>query len=722
MKRVGFILSLFCLLGSVGASAQCDIDYTFYPTENNYGLDPLELPDGVVGQPYEQDLTFYLPLDTTDQGISVTFTDFHITSISLPLGLTWQCNNYDNGCHYDPSETQFGCVAVSGMPLQEGSYDVEVQLIATHSMSSIAGTENVSFTLPLEILPDTSTVTNEGFAMINPSGCAPITVGFVNNNQNMISYSWDFGNGSVSSVENPSDQVFDVPGEYVVNYTATVSEASYFLESITVNAAGCSDGFGAGDPDYFYTITGPSGVLVSVPLENSYSTTLPYTISLPNSTLFAEGQQFTLDLYDDDSDWFSTSYEDCGSITFSPNQIGGVSSTSGGGLSVDYLVTEVPANQVVSSDTIYVYGYPGAANVVYDTLDNQLYTDSAYYAMQWYFQGSPLPNATLDSLTPEFSGYYWLVGINEYGCTSISEEVLVVICNPTYQPIIEADDMLVWMVDSALYDDVQWYMGEQLLLGQTMPELQTTESGVYSINATDTFGCSYTSESLLICNSILQPLIGVNGTTVWVSDSVNYSTYSWSNNGGVVLGADEPILEAPSSGLYAVSLEDAFGCAYASAPTLVCDDSFVPTIDYDGDNLWVLESEGYAIQWFFNGNMLPQETTSVLDRGVAGYYHVQLTDEYGCSYNSSVLNLTEVVELGGPLVQFYPNPVNDYLVVEVVGLNQSAEVSIIDLLGKQLYVGGVEEVIDFSDFSPGIYFVELKMGDKVLLVEKIVKN
>ena len=56
---------------SVFASAQCSIDYTYYPVGVNYGLHPDTLPDGVVGQLYNQDLTFYLPLDTVDSGVYV---------------------------------------------------------------------------------------------------------------------------------------------------------------------------------------------------------------------------------------------------------------------------------------------------------------------------------------------------------------------------------------------------------------------------------------------------------------------------------------------------------------------------------------------------------------------------------------------------------------------------------------------------------------------------
>ena len=56
--------------------AQCSINYSYNPTNSNFGLSPDTLPDAVQGQQYNQDLTFVL-LDTTDQGLTVTFTDFH---------------------------------------------------------------------------------------------------------------------------------------------------------------------------------------------------------------------------------------------------------------------------------------------------------------------------------------------------------------------------------------------------------------------------------------------------------------------------------------------------------------------------------------------------------------------------------------------------------------------------------------------------------------------
>ena len=309
------------------------------------------LPDAVQGQQYNQDLTFVLPLDTTDQGLTVTFTDFHIVSINLPLGLTWQCNNSSNGCHYDPSVDQYGCVNVSGIPLQAGTYSVDVELIATHNLSSIVGTENIAFNLPLVVLPDTSVINNAGFAMLGSSGCAPIQVSFENNNPGMLSYFWDFGNGNTSSLPQPADQIYTTPGNYIVHYSAVQSDALYFLESIEVVSGDCSDNVLIGDVDLFYDISTSTGVIQSLSASNAITQSFPLTINL-NNPLQLNGQNLTIDVWDDDGWLWPLEY--CGGLTFTPPLQAGTFSSNGGGLSINYSIMEVPANTVTATDTVYV--------------------------------------------------------------------------------------------------------------------------------------------------------------------------------------------------------------------------------------------------------------------------------------------------------------------------------------------------------------------------------
>lgn len=72
-------------------------------------------------------------------------------------------------------------------------------------------------------------------------------------------------------------------------------------------------------------------------------------------------------------------------------------------------------------------------------------------------------------------------------------------------------------------------------------------------------------------------------------------------------------------------------------------------------------------------------------------------------------------------IQLYPNPVSDYLHLEI---SQSASLSIFDIQGKQLLLGNYsteENLIDFSSFESGIYFMEI-MFDGNTSTHKIIKK
>ena len=499
------LMILVCVFSFEIGKAQCVIDYNYYPVGANYGLDPDTLPDAYIGQFYEQDMTFFLPLDTNISGVNVTFEDYHITSISLPLGLTWECNNAALSCHYDPNVSQYGCVKISGNALMSGYYDVEVNLVATHNLSALTGTENISFTLPFNVIPDTSSSNNAGFAMTNANGCFPVTVSFTNNNTGMLSYYWDFGNGSSSTMAQPAAQIYNQPGDYIVEYFAVQTNATYFLESIDVVSGNCADGGLYGDPDFFYTVSSPAGILEEVTNNNYITQNFPLLIN-SFSPLELTGQTVSISVYDNDDIPFFPSTEDCGSFTFTPIQQAGTFSVNGGGLSLNYTVMEVPANIISSSDTIHVYDYPLPATLTYDTSNNIIYTYGDTIAMQWYYYNSPIPGATDTSINPNSSGLYSLLLVNDFGCGTSSSQVSVVICDSSYQPLIDDNGSTAWMIDSALYSNLQWFsVSNGIVSGANQSFFPATVSGEYYIVATDTFGCDYSSESVL-----LSPFVSVN--------------------------------------------------------------------------------------------------------------------------------------------------------------------------------------------------------------------
>ena len=686
MKKL-YISLVIALFFTVFANGQCSIDYTYYPVGANYGLHPDTLPDGVVGQSYNQDLTFYLPLDTIIGGLFVEFEDFHITSISLPLGLTWECNNSSNACHYDPVVSQYGCVNVSGIPLVAGSYNVDVNLEATHSFSSLAGTESISFSLPMTIINDTSSSSNAGFAMTNYSGCAPIVVSFTNNNTGMLSYNWDFGNGNSSVSSQPVDQIYSQPGQYIVQYSAIQTNAAYFLESIEVITGNCSDW--SGDPDFFYTVTTPAGVLEEVTCSNYITQSFPLNINSFNP-LELTGQSIAIDLYDDDSFIGScSSTEDCGSFSFTPMQQAGIFSANGGGLSINYTVIEIPANIISVTDTVNVYSYPDTANVIYDIVNTVLYTDSNLFAMQWYYYNSPIPNATDTFYEPTTSGLYSLVAVNEFGCATLSENILVVICDSTYQPILSANGMTVLMEDSALFSNVQWYDDSGLITGATDPFLGVSGAGSYYINAIDSFGCSYFSEPLDVSIDIQ---VACNEFT-WIDGLI----YTASNN------------------IATYVLTNASGYDSVVVLDLTVNLSPLATITQSGSILEVTSAVSYL--WSTG------EVTQTITPTILGWHWCIVTDANGCESEQTfyeVLHLsTSLNDIMSEQVAIYPNPTKGVIIIKTDFLIE--KIKIINVQGRQLDVSLKEQVLDVSSIPNGIYFVEI-YSDKGVVRKKFVKN
>lgn len=505
MYKSAFLSLVFALL-SAQIYSQCIPDESFNPIGSNYGLSPDSLTVGYVNQSYNQDLTFVLPLDTLVEiegfGESlIAFEDYHIASISLPIGLSWECNNSENQCHYDPTITQYGCVNLYGVPLEYGEFDVEVTVIATHELSWAVGSEEITFSLPLSIQPNTTA--NAGFAMANFSGCAPLTVDFININPNLAEYSWSFGNGNENTLENPPSQLYTEPGVYEVHYMAYASsESLYFLSSVQIsNASGWSgdfdDGFGALNPDPYFKLYDGEGNEIygsSVQVDNSF----PVSWNIDNVAL--SSQNYTIEVWDEDG---MTSDDNLGSVSF--NGFSGSSTLTNGDLVVDYTILEIEPSPIADViDTIYVYESPIQLNINFDETTTVLSVDADSLSLnyQWYYNQSPISNANSLNYTPTYSGFYYLLLTNEFGCSSQSEELLVVICEDDYSPEIEVNFDTLSFIQSSIYE-YQWlYEGEEVL-GANSYMLIAEDEGDYSLLLTDQWGCKFISNDLFFSTASL---------------------------------------------------------------------------------------------------------------------------------------------------------------------------------------------------------------------------
>jgi hypothetical protein len=487
------ISTTIALLFSLYANSQiCTIDYS----QTQTGIYPDTLPTGNVGLPYNTDITFVMPLDT----LGYDFTNFYILSVSLPVGLNWECNNTANNCNYNPQVSQHGCANISGTPLLAGTYTIDVTVLA--DLTVIQGYP-FTFQVFLEILPNNVITSNNGFTMVGASGCSPITVDFINNNPGELAYWWDFGNGNISSVENPVPQVYNVPGDYLVQYKAwdnldTVDV--YTFTNVTINSM---SNFGGGFPSYetpdAYFILKENNV-------NIYQSNILGDQSPPvnwsTSIILNPSFTYVIEIWDADESFGEVilgADDFMGSHTLN---ITGCNGCGAGTSNINYAINHqiiYPNPIVISEDTIHVYGYPTTPIIQYNSTTHILNTLDLGFNYQWYFNESPISGATDVTYQVSQSGVYHVIAINETGCVSFSDTLTAVYCNPAILPTINipSDGLLVASNIPNGYS-IQWIFNDFPINGQTNDSISALLSGAYTVEIIDTFGCVYYSSAFTV--------------------------------------------------------------------------------------------------------------------------------------------------------------------------------------------------------------------------------
>jgi len=490
MRRLLLTFALFLCFGSFAQI--CEIDMS----QNSPGLYPDTLPIGIVGQPYNTDITFVMPTDT----MGYNFTNFKILSVALPVGLSWQCDASVNQCNYNPQVTPSGCVNVAGTPLLAGQYNVDVTVIA--DLTVLQGV-TVVFQVYFEVLPNNVEVTNDGFSTVGAAGCLPVIVQFVNNNPGLEAYFWDFGNGNTSTVENPSPQVYTEEGEYIVNYTAwnnTENIDVYTLTNVTVNSM---SGYGGGFPSFenadAYFILRENGNII---YQSSVIMDTDPPVSWSVNIILNDVSSYSLEIWEGDEsvgEWALGADDYMGYHILMLTGCSNCAVTggdSGSGATVAYSITHdivEPTPVVVSVGTVSVYGYPEIPNIVYNDVTNIFSTNDMGLAYQWYFNGSPIGGATSTSYQATLSGNYYVVAINNNGCVSFSEEISVVICLSDYVPLLSYNNGTITIVNYLNEADIVWSVNGTIVSGQNGTSITVVEYGEYSVELTDEFGCSYSS-------------------------------------------------------------------------------------------------------------------------------------------------------------------------------------------------------------------------------------
>jgi hypothetical protein len=489
MKKL--LTLLYLVVSSMSQAQNCTIDYT----QTQVGIYPNSLPTGTVGQPYSQDLTFVMPTDT----LGYDFTNFHILSVALPVGLSWACNNNNVNCDYNPQVSAYGCVHISGTPLLAGTYNVEVTVLA--DLTILSGYPFV-FQLQLEILPSSASISNNGFNSIGAPACAPALVHFSNNHPGLLHYTWDFGNGNISYAENPSAQYYPNPGTYLVQYTAYANldtNQVYTLNQLMVTSM---SNYGGGFPsfenaDAYFKILENGNLVYQSTIIGNQNPPVQWTLNLnlnPNSS-------YVIEIWEADNSYGEPLFGADDYMGSHPLHINGCIGCGAGTSIINYTTATqqiLPTPQTTTVDTIVIYALPPTPLITYDSLLHTLSTPNLGFAYQWYYNGSPVAGANAATHVVYQSGAYSLVAVNPNGCVAFSDTLSAIYCSPFLQAQLTENNGTLVVSNTAQNASFTWSLDGQILPNQQGNTLAIQENGNYQCIVTDAFGCTDTTNLLLI--------------------------------------------------------------------------------------------------------------------------------------------------------------------------------------------------------------------------------
>jgi hypothetical protein len=331
-----------------------------------------------------------------------------------------------------------------------------------------------------------------------------------------------------------------------------------------------------------------------------------------------------------------------------------------------------------------------------------------------------------NSITVNSSGNYTAY-VSNNGCIGLSQPKVVTV-NPNPDSSITVLVVTICNGGTALLNaapnlNYSWNTGEH------SQSITITQSGYYSLNVSNSYGC--TADSTLhfdftsyfgAANTTTDPTIFCQGGNATLHSIPGY-TYLWSN------GATTQNITVTTSGDYRVIISDGTCFDTSSAihifvlalPTVSLTPSVTPGMGVLCSNLqpeFVLNT-GTPVGGTYSGAFVSNDT---LHAGLVGggstkvYY--SYTDGNGCTANDSTTETigicSGIAEAAESSISMYPNPAKDKLtIVSSDAIIRNLEV--VDLLGNIVLRWNYTDarlrvILDLSTLPSGNYF--LKAGEK----------
>lgn len=412
----------------------CDVDTDCPTLMPDGGLCPEVIPNGQVGVPYSNAVTFYMPetLSVTEPiETDITLINVQIVElVNLPAGMEWSCNVPD--CTYQPSsnppDSELGCVTICGTPnAAPGDYTINIRLLADVSVAALGGTvledQEQFYTANVTILPPDVPIEYNTLA---ECGSITDTITAIQdfNPDQPTTWNWTLDGGMTADTRGVRYE-YTEPGMYDIILETTVYDYVVTELCVSITDGYCGDveellcncgGFAGVCPDPFVSILG-----TSLPTVDGTDSHCWNNLSLPTG-----GLDFSFSIFDEDLGPPAGSDNDLlGDFVVTISNGEGTYDFNNGNLSGTVTVGTVLNSVTTDTLTVTVYDFPPVPEFDQNT-DDLTVSNNNGYDVQWYMDGMAVDGATDDTYGFSESGDFYVTFTDANGCVSTSETITAI--------------------------------------------------------------------------------------------------------------------------------------------------------------------------------------------------------------------------------------------------------------------------------------------------------
>ncbi len=201
------------------------------------------------------------------------------------------------------------------------------------------------------------------------------------------------------------------------------------------------------------------------------------------------------------------------------------------------------------------------------------------------------------------------------------------------------------------------------------------------------------------------------------------------NNGNTF----DPSEAGPGEHVITYLFQDAFGCENNASTTItVYQSPGQPELFWNEVEYYLESSYTEGNQWYFNGAVIPDETSRRLYPVQTGNYTVVHTNENGCESIASEPHYIDITSAGDYSalrnnIKVFPNPAKDVISISVPAefIDNSTYADIINSMGSQVIsreVSMKEMSFDLNFLSSGLYILRIRSGNQIYNFEFIINK